>query len=102
LDAEIWQEMRLRIHIGAAVQHILHPFCLTVYERHAKLAIDHSDLNHFDQSMDVLDGLYPKVENTKQLSEFGCWRILFLIGCMSELVQFALSAWKAAAGTAWV
>jgi hypothetical protein len=119
-DYEYISEQLRSIRQDLTVQHIADPFCMTVYETHVKLAIEHSDLNNFNQSMDVLDELYPKFGSIEQMSEFGCWRILYLVAVddltglyqfvprlsaevlASEPVQFALSAWKAAVGGAWV
>jgi hypothetical protein len=119
-DYDYISEQLRSIRQDLTVQHITDPFCMTVYETHAKLAIVQGDLNNFNQAMDVLGDLYPRFGTPEQMAEFGCWRILYLIGVDdlsglyqfvprlpaevtgSEPVQFALSAWKAAVGADWV
>jgi hypothetical protein len=118
---EYIEEQLRSIRQDLMVQHIIHPFCMTVYETHAGLAIEHEDWPNFNQAMDQLDVLYLTCHfgSFDRLCEFSCWRILYLIGVddlsglyqfiprlpdnvtNSEPVQFAFAAWKVAVGGEW-
>jgi hypothetical protein len=118
---EYIEEQLRSIRQDLMVQHITDPFCTTVYESHARLAIEHEDWPNFNQAMDQLDGLYltSRFGSFDQLCEFSCWRILYLIGvddlsglyqfiprlpanvANSEPVQFAFEAWTVAVGGEW-
>jgi hypothetical protein len=119
-DYEYICEQLRSIRQDLTVQHISDPFCITVYETHARLAIEHRDWDNFNQSMNPLELLYREYGKFDHVCEYACHRILYLIGVdditglssfipkleydafRSPQVQFAIAAWKHAVAGEWV
>lgn len=118
---EYISEQLRSIRQDLTVQHISDPFCVRVYETHARLAIEHEDWDNFNQSMNPLESLCSQgYGEFEQMCEIGCYRVLYLLGVddltglftfilrmkpevrESEKVQFAISVWKAACSGEWV
>ena len=120
-DYEYISEQLRSIRQDIRVQHIEDPFCVLVYETHAKLAIENGDWGNFNQSMEPLESLYrSNFGEFSHICQFYCYRILYLIGVddiaglysfiprieqkvfESKDVQFALNIWRIASSGEWM
>ncbi|KAK8890160.1 hypothetical protein M9Y10_034920 [Tritrichomonas musculus] len=120
-DYEYISEQLRSIRQDLTVQHIEDVFNVTVYETHAKLAIQNNDWGNFNQSMGPLEILYSKkLGSFENICEFWMYRIIYLFGVddidglcsfiprinhnvfISKDVQFAIKVWKIAQSGEWM
>ena len=119
-DYEYISEQLRSIRQDLLVQGIEDEFCVSVYEKHATLAIKNEDWGNFNQSMTSLEKLYSRgLGEFEHICEFFHYRIIYLIGVddilglysfipripshvlMSQPIKNALEIWKCYSNNEW-